>query len=132
MGSLPASVNHTVLIPKERLRFHRYKKRDFLLGGTFTSLDNMNSQVGQWLNRVNGSVHGTTDEIPFERLKRENLKSLSAIPPYQIRREEQRKFRKMRMCPTWEIAIRYHTNTPEDPRSLNSKRTEWTSGLVLK
>ena len=51
----------------------------------------MNNQVRQWTNRVNGASHGTTHEIPFERLKQENLKNISDIPPYQIRREESRK-----------------------------------------
>jgi len=68
-----------------------YMKRDFLLGGTFASLADMNRQLLQWVNRVNGEVHGTTNEIPFERLKKENLKSLSTIQPYIVRREESRK-----------------------------------------
>jgi len=68
-----------------------YMKRDFLMGGTFSSLNDMNRQLIQWLNRVNGAVHGTTHEVPFERLKKENLKSLSALPAYQVRREETRR-----------------------------------------
>lgn len=68
-----------------------YVKRDFLLGGTFSSLDDMNRQLLQWLNRVNATPHGTTNEIPFERLRQENLKSSAAIPPYRLRREERRK-----------------------------------------
>jgi transposase len=68
-----------------------YMKRDFLLGGTFTSLDDMNRQLLQWCNRVNAEHHGTTHEIPFDRLNQENLKRLHAIPPYRLRREERRK-----------------------------------------
>ena len=68
-----------------------YVKRDFLLGGTFSSLDDMNRQVLQWCNRVNATPHGTTNEIPFDRLHQENLKSILAIPPYLLRREEHRK-----------------------------------------
>ena len=68
-----------------------YMKRDFLLGGAFSSLDDMNHQLRQWLIRVNGSVHGTTREIPVERLKSENLKTLISIAPYVVRREEVRK-----------------------------------------
>jgi len=71
-----------------------YMKRDFLLGSSFESLADMNQQILHWLNRVNGEVHGTTNEIPFERLKQENLKSLSTIQPYQVRREEERKISK--------------------------------------
>ena len=68
-----------------------YMKRDFLLGGSFSSLDDMNYQLRQWLSRINGSVHGTTHEIPRERLKSEGLKTLTSIPPYVMRREEVRK-----------------------------------------
>jgi transposase len=68
-----------------------YVKRDFLLGGTFSSLSDMNRQSMHWLNRVNNAVHGTTKEIPVERLKQENLKTLKGVQPYQVRREEHRK-----------------------------------------
>jgi transposase len=68
-----------------------YVKRDFLLGGTFSSLDDMNRQLLQWCNRVNATPHGTTNEIPFDRLQQENLKSLTGVPPYLLRREEHRK-----------------------------------------
>jgi transposase len=68
-----------------------YMKRDFLLGGTFSSFDDMNRQLRKWIDRVNGEVHGTTNEIPFERLKLENLKSITVRPLYQVRREESRK-----------------------------------------
>lgn len=71
-----------------------YIKRDFLLGGVFSSLTDMNHQGMHWLNRVNNAVHGTTNEIPFKRLKQENLKSITNIQPYQIRREEHRKISK--------------------------------------
>jgi len=68
-----------------------YLKRDFLLGGTFTSLDDMNRQLLQWLNRINATPHGTTNEIPFDRLNQENLKPMTGVPPYPLRREEHRK-----------------------------------------
>jgi len=71
-----------------------YVKRDFLLGGTFSSLSDMNQQVMHWLNRVNNAVHGTTNEIPVERLKQENLKTIKGVQPYQVRREEHRKISK--------------------------------------
>ncbi len=68
-----------------------YMKRDFLLGGTFSPLDDMNHQLRLWINRINGSIHGTTHEIPLERLKSENLKTIVSISPYVVRREEVRK-----------------------------------------
>jgi transposase len=46
-----------------------YVKRDFFLGRRFTSLDNLNAQVHKWLKIVNSTVHGTTYQIPLERLK---------------------------------------------------------------
>ncbi|MDD3932247.1 MAG: IS21 family transposase [Methanoculleus sp.] len=68
-----------------------YIKRDFLLGGTFSSLDDMNRQFLQWCNRVNAEPHDTTHEIPVDRLHQENLRATAAIPPYLLRREEPRK-----------------------------------------
>ena len=68
-----------------------YIKRDFFLGVEFNSLENLNSQVFRWLKRVNSSVHGTTHEIPLERLKEENLILLDQVPPYKVIRIEIRK-----------------------------------------
>lgn len=68
-----------------------YMKRDFLLGGVFSSLDDMNRQLLQWLNRINATPHGTTNEIPFDRQDQENLKPMTGVPPYPLRREEHRK-----------------------------------------
>ena len=56
-----------------------YIKRDFLLGGIFSSLDDMNRQLLQWCNRVNATPHGTTNEIPFDHLHQENLKPLRGV-----------------------------------------------------
>jgi len=48
---------------------------------TFTGLDDLNRQVRQWLDTVaNVRVHGTTREIPRERLIREGLKPLNPMP----------------------------------------------------
>jgi hypothetical protein len=65
-------------------------KKDFLLGTAVTHLADMNQRLLQWCNRVNSEIHGTTHEVPFERLKEENLKTLSSITPYINRREENR------------------------------------------
>lgn len=43
-----------------------------------------------WLKRVNSEVHGTTHEIPLERLKAEGLKPINGVPEYLIIREELR------------------------------------------
>lgn len=68
-----------------------YVKRDFFLGGEFSSLENLNVQVLEWLKRVNSSVHGTTHEIPLERFKVENLVHLDQVPAYKVVKKETRK-----------------------------------------
>ena len=40
---------------------------------------------------VNSQIHGTTHEIPVERLKKESLNPLSSVPVYMTRKEETRK-----------------------------------------
>ncbi len=67
-----------------------YIKRDFFLGKDFSSLENLNGQAKQWLERVNSSVHGTTHEIPLERLEREELLPFNE-QPYIVIRKEKRK-----------------------------------------
>jgi transposase len=68
-----------------------FVKRDFFLGGIFSSFSDLNSQVQGWMKRVNSTTHGTTNEIPIERLKQEELKRIGGIPPYQNFREETRR-----------------------------------------
>lgn len=68
-----------------------YIKRDFFLGGKFSSLENLNCQALAWLKRVNSSVHGTIHEIPLERLKDENLIPLDQVLPYKVVKIETRK-----------------------------------------
>jgi hypothetical protein len=68
-----------------------YVKRDFFLGRRFTSLEDLNSQVNRWLERVNSTVHGTTYQIPLERFKEENLNPLDQVLPYKVVHKETRK-----------------------------------------
>lgn len=68
-----------------------YVRRDFFLGGSFSSLADMNSQTLTWLARVNSDLHGTTHEIPLERLKSRGLKPIDGVPEYLVIREEARK-----------------------------------------
>jgi len=68
-----------------------YIKRDLVLGAKFSSLENLNGQALEWLNRVNSSVHGTTNEIPLERFKEENLILQDQVPPYKVVKIETRK-----------------------------------------
>ena len=57
----------------------------------FTGLDNLNHQAMAWLNTVaNVRIHGTTHEIPFERLKQESLKPLNPVPFADVDRHARR------------------------------------------
>ena len=69
----------------------KYLRYNFFNGRTFSDLNDINSQCMEWLNKVNSQVHGTTHEIPVERLPKKKLNQLSAVPPYMERREEARK-----------------------------------------
>ncbi len=68
-----------------------YVKRDFFFGSRFNSFQDLNSQAHQWMERVNHSVHGTTNEIPYERLQKENLKPIDTLHEYHVIRNEKRK-----------------------------------------
>jgi len=54
----------------------QFVRDNFMVGIKYDSLDDLNGQALAWCNKVNGKVHGTTGEIPFERLKRESLNPL--------------------------------------------------------
>ena len=69
----------------------KYLRYNFFSGRIFSDLNDLNSQCREWLNKVNSQVHGTTHEIPLERLKKESLNPLSSVPAYMTRREESRK-----------------------------------------
>ena len=54
----------------------RYVRDNFMIGIKFNSLNDLNGQALSWCNKVNAKEHGTTGDIPFERIKRENLNPL--------------------------------------------------------
>jgi len=53
-----------------------YVRDNFMVGVRYESLADLNGQAMAWCNKVNSKVHGTTNEIPFERLKKEKLSPL--------------------------------------------------------
>ncbi len=53
-----------------------YVKESFFPGRRFLDLCDLNQQAQRWLERVNGRIHGSTHEIPLERLAEEGLKPL--------------------------------------------------------
>lgn len=54
----------------------QYVRDNFMVGIRYHSLYDLNGQAVAWCNKVNAKVHNTTNEKPFERLKRENLNPL--------------------------------------------------------
>jgi len=69
----------------------RYVKDNFLYGREFNSLDELNLRAQEWMDTVNGNVHGTTHEIPFDRLPQENLRPYASYSPYLIQMKYPRK-----------------------------------------
>jgi transposase len=61
----------------------RYVRGNFWPGLHFVDLDDLNRQCREWLDHVaNVRVHGTTGEVPAERLAREPLEPLGDKPDY--------------------------------------------------
>ena len=54
----------------------QFVRDNFMIGIKYNSLAELNGQALAWCNKVNGKVHATTNEIPFERLKKEGLSPL--------------------------------------------------------
>lgn len=54
----------------------QFVRDNFMVGIKYNSLADLNGQALAWCNKVNGKVHATTNEIPFERLKKEGLSPL--------------------------------------------------------
>lgn len=67
-------------------RTGQYIRGNFFMGLEFDSITDLNHKALAWCNKVNAKVHGTTYEIPFERMKTEisELNPIDARPPYQI------------------------------------------------
>ena len=71
-----------------------YIKDNFLYGRFFSSIYDLNNQAYQWMEKVNHEKHGTTFEIPYIRHKEEQLRLISSIPPYLIKRRFEREISK--------------------------------------
>lgn len=68
----------------------KYVKNGFFNGTRFGSLGDIENGLRDWLFRVNHTVHGTTHEVPAERLKREGLRAVT-VQGYRVVVEEGRK-----------------------------------------
>jgi len=64
----------------------KYLKKDFFYGTEFTSFTDIESKLFLWMERVNHEVHGTTNEVPYERMKDEmkKLRKITDIVPYPV------------------------------------------------
>ena len=63
----------------------RYIRQDFFLGRSFQNLDDLNRQLGAWLDKVaNPRTHGTTGRVVAEAFAEEKL-ALTALPALPFR-----------------------------------------------
>ena len=69
----------------------KYLRYNFWAGRSFESLPDINVQCQEWLQRVNSRIHGTTHEIPYERLRKEQLNPMDSVQEYSVRIEDVRK-----------------------------------------
>jgi transposase len=62
-----------------------YVRDSFLLGRTFTDLDDLNTQARVWLaTTANVRIHATTQQRPIDLLGQESLTPLATVPVYQF------------------------------------------------
>ncbi|MCT8975323.1 IS21 family transposase, partial [Clostridium sp. CX1] len=54
----------------------RFVRENFFVGIRFESIDDLNKQALAWCDKVNSRTHSTTNEVPFDRLSRENLNKI--------------------------------------------------------
>jgi len=60
-----------------------YVRRNFWVGLDYVDLDDLNNQAMGWLDMIaNVRIHGTTGEVPFERLRDEGLTPIYDKPDY--------------------------------------------------
>ena len=82
----------------------KYVKRNFLAGRTFNSLEVLNTEVLQWLEKTgNGKIHGTTRLVPAEEFEIERKYLLpyygEPVPPkdepkeYHVRKDNTVRYR---------------------------------------
>lgn len=70
------------------VKFVRY---NFFIRVEYNSQEDLNNQSRVWCLKVNNQIHGTTKEIPLERLKKETLTSIEGKPDYDTSRTFYRK-----------------------------------------
>ena len=63
----------------------RYVRGNFAYGRDLVGDDHLADELGRWLERANGRVHGTTREVPRERFERDERAVLLAPAPRPYR-----------------------------------------------
>ena len=53
-----------------------FVRNNFMVGISYNSLADLNSQAIRWCNKVNENIHATTNRVPFELLPKEQLNPL--------------------------------------------------------
>lgn len=67
----------------------KFVKRNALAGREFASFAEFEAHLSSWMTRVDGRVHGTTNEVPNERFEKERP-TLKPLPSPSIRVRERR------------------------------------------
>ena len=94
-----------------------YIRGNFLAGLDFVSIPDWNSRGLVWCRKVGQRIHGTTHEVPNERLKEEVLTPTNDKPPYQIILTEYRKISR-------DCYISYRSNKYSVPWRHAGRRTK--------
>lgn len=71
----------------------KYVKRNALAGRTFASFAALEQHLASWMERVDGRVHGTTNEVPRDRFQAEAA-ALLPLPSSSLRVRGERRFRR--------------------------------------
>jgi transposase len=67
-----------------------FVRQNFWPGLQFDSLDELNRKARDWMERVNRQIHGTTRQVPYDRLAQEPLLRIDEQPDYDTSYMEDR------------------------------------------
>jgi transposase len=71
----------------------KYVKRNALAGRSFASFAELEQHLSSWMERADGRVHGTTNEVPRERFRAEAA-ALLPLPSSSLRVRGERRLRR--------------------------------------
>jgi len=104
-------------------------KQDFLPGERM-NITILNNDIRGWLEKVNSRVHTTTNEIPYERLKRENLNHINNRKDYEYEIIEKRKV--SRDCLVSYQAVKYSIYPQYVKKEIDIKRVNESLNFYYK